>query len=90
MISAINGELNSLLRSYLQGKYDDKKESVGCQHQSALLQGPAVPEERDDEDEAADSDEDVGGVVQHGGVGEFVEDVLCLGIGLKIFHSSEL
>ena len=90
MSYATKGELNCLLRSYLQSKYDDEKESVGCQHQSALLQGPAVPEERNDEDEAADSDEDVGSVVQHGRVGEFVQDVLCLGIALKIFHSSKL
>ena len=73
--------------SHLQSKYDDKKEPVGRQHQSALLQGPAVSEERDDEDEAADSDEDVGGVVQHGGVGEFLQDVLRLGIALKILQS---
>ena len=74
--------------SHLQSKYDDQKEPVGRQHESALLQRPAVPEERDDEDEAADGDEDVGSVVQHGGVGELLQDVLCLGIALKIFQSS--
>ena len=72
------------LLSHLQSKYDDQKEPVGRQHESALLQRPAVPEERDDEDEAADGDEDVGGVVQHWGVGELLQDVLCLRIALKI------
>ena len=74
-----------LVLSHLQSKYDDEKEPVGRQHESALLQGPAVAEEGDDEDEAADSDEDVGGVVQHRGVGELLQDVLCLRIALKIF-----
>ena len=72
----------ALLPSHLQSKYDDKKEPVGRQHESALLQRPAVPEEGDDEDEAADSDEDVGAVVQHGGVGELLQDVLGLVIAL--------
>ena len=53
------------LLSHLQSKYDDKEEPVSCQHESALLQGPAVPEEGDDEDEASNRDEDVGRVVQH-------------------------
>ena len=68
--------------SDLESKYDDKKETVGGEHESALLQGPAVPEERDEEDEPADSDEDVGGVVQHGGAGELLQDVLGLVIAL--------
>ena len=70
------------LLSHLQSKYDDKEEPVSCQHESALLQGPAVPEERDEEDEPADSDEDVSGVVQHGGAGELLQDVLGLVIAL--------
>ena len=51
------------LLSHLQSKYDDQKEPVGRQHESALLQRPAVAEEGDDEDEGTQSNQQVAGLV---------------------------
>ena len=84
--------VNTLLIAHLQGEDDDQEEAVGGEHDPALLQGPAVPEEGDEEDESADGDEYVGDVVQHGGVGELLQYVVCLVIALqyiiryKYFH----
>ena len=62
-----------LLFTYLQTEYDDQEDSIGCQQDSGLLDGSAVAQEGDDEDESSEGDEDVSCLVNDGGLDKLLE-----------------
>ena len=47
----------------LHAEDDDDEDAVSCEQDSGLLDGAAVPEEAEDEDEGPERDQDVGGIV---------------------------
>ena len=48
---------------------DDDEESIGCEEDSGLLDGSAVAQEGDDEDERPGRDQDVGALFNYRGLG---------------------
>ena len=47
----------------LHAEDDDDEDAVSCEQDSGFLDGAAVPEEAEDEDEGPERDQDVGGIV---------------------------
>ena len=66
---------------YLENKYDDEKETIRSQKNSALLQWSTVTKEGNDEDEASNGNENVGSVIQNWGIWELVNNILGIVIG---------
>ena len=53
------------VEEYLEASDDDEKESVGREEDPGLLDGAAVAEEGDEEDEGPGGDQDVGALLDH-------------------------
>ena len=56
----------------LKSEDDDEEESIRCQKNFVFPESSAVSKEGDDEDEATNSYQDVGGMVQYRGLRKFL------------------
>ena len=65
--SDLKGNRKELSSNYscpnLHAEDDDDEDAVSCEQDPGLLDGAAVPEEAEDEDEGPERDQDVGGIV---------------------------
>ena len=61
---------------YLKNEDNNKKESIWCEQNSALLQRSTVAQEWYDEDKATDGNQNVGWMIQHRRIGELMNNVL--------------
>ena len=75
MITFMSEPLGIIPRNltHLEEDYDDDEESVGGEEDPALLDGAAVAEEGEHEDEGAARDQHVRTLLDHRGLGQLLE-----------------